>query len=507
MMMRRRVLYRALMGVGLALVLTRHAYAAGALLVNGAGEPLRWNASVPVPFHPDQGPLGQLDNAGATTLVMDSLGIWEAVPTSDIRFANAGVLPVDVTANNVRDILGVCDDGLSPVIFDTDGSITDLLFGLGAGNRILGFAGPECGSYVPPVITEGVAVLNGRFIDGIGPVEVALEAFIAVFVHEFGHYVNLDHTQINLREAFDSNSANDVGVPTMFPMLVNGVEQRSLHLDDRVSVSTLYPHPDYFLSTGAISGRILLSDGASPFQGANVIARNIANPLLEAVSNVSGARFVSVTPGGPPPAELKGLYEIAGLSPQANYTVEIEQINPAFIGASSVGPVDPPAILPGPPEFWNGESESSDQEIDDPSAFVVIQARIGEDIANIDILINRESAPAVFHCIWGLYLDDGGTNAGEWDAYLTLSNPNDAFHSFTISHFSQNRQVVNTITLAPNETAFFSCEVLGACNFSGGLLVSSEAPLFGGVLFLSNLSFGSGTFSAQTPVCLQRALQ
>ena len=152
------------------------ARAAGPLLVNGAGEPLKWETSVPVPFSPDQGTLGTLTNALAGILVTVNFAAWEAVPTSTISFTNAGTLPVDVTVDNIFTFLGVCE-GVSPIIFDTDGSITDFLFGPGAGDVILGFAGPECGLFVPPRITEAIAILNGRVIDGVGPAEVSLDRF------------------------------------------------------------------------------------------------------------------------------------------------------------------------------------------------------------------------------------------------------------------------------------------------------------------------------------------
>ena len=364
----------------------------GPLVVNGAGDPLVWDLTGgPVPFNSDQGMLGTLDSTAATDLVAAAFGVWAAVPSSTIGFTNAGALSVDVTEGNIFSFLDVCGDGLSPIIYDTDGAIVAAILGSGAENFVLGFAGLQCFSFVPPVITEGVALLNGRFIDGIdlsdNP-EISVEAFTAVFIHEFGHYISLDHTQINLDEAFDGDATNDAAVPTMFPILINGLEQATLHRDDIASISTLYPAPDFFSSTGTITGTIFLPDGVSPFQGANVIARNVANPLEDAISNVSGARFFPFMEGGPPPPGLEGLYEINGLTPGASYTVEIEQISPAFSGGSGVGPVDPPRFLPGPPEFWNGGDEANENPPDDPSAFTLVPVVAGIPASNIDIIIN-----------------------------------------------------------------------------------------------------------------------
>ena len=90
-----------LVAVGLVLGTAYAARAAGPLLVNGAGEPLKWEASVPVPFSPDQGTLGILPNIVAEILVSVNFAAWEAVPTSTISFTDAGLLPVDVTADNI----------------------------------------------------------------------------------------------------------------------------------------------------------------------------------------------------------------------------------------------------------------------------------------------------------------------------------------------------------------------------------------------------------------------
>jgi hypothetical protein len=177
-------------------------------------------------------------------------------------------------------------------IYDADGSITDDVFGEGANNSLLGFAGPDC-SNQSGTITEGTAVLNGRFLDGVNTAsnrELTLASFNAVFIHEFGHYIDLDHSQMNLTEGRDGVSANDAAIATMFPFLANGAQQSSLNADDEVSVSMLYPEPSFASATGKLTGTITRSDGA-PFQGAYVIARNVGNPRLVAVGVTSGARY------------------------------------------------------------------------------------------------------------------------------------------------------------------------------------------------------------------------
>jgi hypothetical protein len=369
--------------------------AAGPLFVSDAGLPLVWEVR-PVPWNSDLGGLGVLDQTSAHQLVADAFDVWASVPTAKISFADAGALPLDVTAATVGLFVGVCGDDLSPVVFDTDGTITDALFGAGASNSILGFAGPECGTFAPPVITEASAVLNGKFIDGIasgGNPEVSLDTFLGVMVHEFGHYVNLDHSQINLSEAFDGQTLGDDAIATMFPFIVSGAETATLTRDDMVSLSTLYPADDFAATTSTISGEIRRGDTNAPFGGAYVIARNADDPRRDAVGIVSGALYVpgSTAPGA---SALVGAYRLPGLTPDATYTIEVEAVSPLFTGGSSVGPMSPPVPLPGPAEFWSGDDEAGTNPPDDPNApGVGIPTAAGLVTSGVDVVLNVTPPP------------------------------------------------------------------------------------------------------------------
>src|SRR5206468_10733779 len=71
---------RAVLAALVALAAARPAGAAGPLLVNGAGTPHVWTVT-PVPFNPDRGTLGAIDNGTAVGMVTSDFGVWAAVPT------------------------------------------------------------------------------------------------------------------------------------------------------------------------------------------------------------------------------------------------------------------------------------------------------------------------------------------------------------------------------------------------------------------------------------------
>lgn len=330
---------------------------------NQPGKPYRW-ALNPIPYQTDQGQLGNQANAQANALTAQSFDVWHRASTANINFLNTGQLSSDITSVNAlsfQNALGDCSDATQPVnaiVYDLDGSI---MTALGYDNNsVLGFAGAICTDDAAGTYTRGWTVLNGRFIDGqpdsTSHSSVTLDAFKTVLTHEFGHMIGLDHSQINLNCYTESScpAGERAAVPLMFPVLLNGAAN-VLKTDDVAAVSVLYPASNFSATTGRIQGNVMFSDGKTPAQGYNVIARLVGDPRVTAVSSVSGHLFTAgmrnpFAPDvydeeqffGSQDQSLIGFYDIPGLPP-GDYTIEVEAIYNSgevpFIDGSGVGPI------------------------------------------------------------------------------------------------------------------------------------------------------------------------
>src|SRR5262249_17650728 len=155
-------------------------------------------------------------------------------------------------------------DGFNPVIFDTDGSITDAIFGTGAKSSILGFAGSA-------YYTSGS--LAGKFVEGRAGLNGSLNgshaAWTLVLAHEFGHFFGLDHSQIDSAQGM-AQSNYVVMYPIAYRTLL------SLHEDDVAAVTALYPSASVSSVYGQLNGTFTTTAG-SPILGANIWAKEVSS--------------------------------------------------------------------------------------------------------------------------------------------------------------------------------------------------------------------------------------
>lgn len=367
---------REFLFVLLLLTLSSTAYAGGALKTNINGQSFRWEGTVV--YNPESGALksGVYDAEASRQLIADAFATWSSLSGVSINITQGDILPDggNTTVNNFAQYynagVAYCYDNdpgtpcYSPIIFDEDGSILEKLFGECAQFSILGFAGfvDIAGDSSDPalaVLKKGQAIFSGACIapaiskSGCPPCTQVMDdkEVRSLVLHELGHFLGMDHSQVNPDSYLECNSqfncpANlSEHIPTMFPLLLNGANQVSLHKDDETQFRRLYGSPE---QTGCtVEGSVLASDGQTPLRGVEVVARN-SDPDLsgtDALAYVSGAEAPRVTVKGKTTDNCLtdcGKYSIAGLSSGETYQLCVQRILSKFEGTKSINPVSPP---------------------------------------------------------------------------------------------------------------------------------------------------------------------
>ncbi len=255
------------------------------------------------------GALGGRTKAQADAIVTAAASMWTNVPTATITLGRGPDLPVDVTTANYATYYQKFSDGLNPVIYDTDGSIIDLVLGAGNSGSVLGFAGSAVAGGTPCRYTEGQAIINGR-------ISVSDTTMTTVIAHELGHLIGMDHSQLDATQGLASSN-----YPLMYPIAYRSL--LSLHEDDAAAVSALYPDTTVSTAYGTLSGNFRLADGVTAVRGANIWAKeNTNHQVFSIVSDYL--------------QKSDGFFKM--LLPPGTYTLHAEAVDSQFNGGSSVGP-------------------------------------------------------------------------------------------------------------------------------------------------------------------------
>jgi FlgD Ig-like domain len=353
-----------------------------------------------VTVYTDLGSNGFLTNAESDTLVAHTVQTWSAVPTSYFSAAIAGEIlvdgvPTDITAANVDSIISTdgheADNGGGIyVIYDTDGTIFSDFFGAPPGAA--GVASPEFSQDGTPNLTESWVAINGSVINPGDTSPYPGATMEGVYVHEFGHAINLAHTQTNGSIVFFGDNDGPSGCPsmggipdlsqieTMYPFIDNTPGSTGLYaatvdqIDDVAALSDIYPAAGWPASTGTITGTIFMPDGSTQVSGVNVIARNLADPLGDCNSAISGDHTQGVL-------GADGRFTLHGLTPGAQYAVYVDKL------VDGAGFSTTPTSVFFLEEYWNGAGESGDGSADTSCVYVPITAAAGSS-ATADILLN-----------------------------------------------------------------------------------------------------------------------
>jgi hypothetical protein len=390
-------------------LLTAGTLHAGGPLVVGSptfgvdSQPFVWDNSQSIQYRTDGGALGALNNSAANAMVGQMFLSWAQVPTASLSFNRAGsILGVaDGNVNTLTELdsaLASCLAGSqTPIIYD-DGNLLLQLFG---DDSVLGVSGP-CVLSPSGKIQSAFSLLGN-------PAWLPANFVSAVMLHEFGHLIGLDHTDV--RVPYTGTTQADIdATPTMFFLLITPL-QSTLGVDDKAWISKLYPSSKYVSSYGTINGQVFFSDGKTPGQDVLIIARAVNDIHGTTVASISGYRFTG-NPGQPytkdylpcTPAtdctngtlgdnsagsqfgsrdpSLIGSFELP--VPPGQYTIELGEFS-----GGRIGPIDSPFLLPGPKEYWDANESATDGDwnttLDTPG---VVTVSAGQTVSNINIILN-----------------------------------------------------------------------------------------------------------------------
>lgn len=362
-----------------------------------SGQPLVWPQGA-ITYYTDQGDLSPLlPNASANSFVANAFSIWTSVPTAALTATSGGSLAEDVSGSDLTlsdgvitapiDITPSATDRPIGIVYDADGSVTDILLGQGAGdasecfyNAV--FGGPD-NFGTDATYQHALIVIDGQCAQQssqLTDVEYRL-------VRVIGNVLGLGWSQLNLNVITGNpapTSDDYAGFPVMHymdmtycqPITKCYANPYQLAIDDQAAISRLYPVTTQNLSsfpgkqvfasaTARIYGSVFFTDTSGnptqPMQGVNVVARWI-NPTTGqpsgqyAASSVSGFLFTGnagnpitgfydplgnlFSDWGSDSSTVEGFFELGGLpipaGGSAQYQLTVEAVDP--IWSAGVGP-------------------------------------------------------------------------------------------------------------------------------------------------------------------------
>lgn len=346
--------------LGLVLLGVSNVFAGGPIYVNSQGVASAWDNASAISFHPESGDCGPFSNAEMITKMEDDLSVWADLEEVDLEFsAVEGSLGlVDSTNYTTYYYTGTTEatdldnteDDINPVVFDEDAEITASVAGEENKYLVLGFASIVGFNDDGDVINDGQVVINCRCIEGneSGSCTYSGETFTftetqldATIVHEMGHFLNLDHSQVNIDLYDNGDTSDDVNLPIMFPVISDTALTVAVTQDDVEGIASLYPSSSVS-STGCwVTGDLLDVDG-NELRCADVWATTSDD--ADTVSFVSGTLAVAADNNSDGDTSDSGECESGCgyfqlfLSTGKDYTLTIQPIYSGFVGGSGMGP-------------------------------------------------------------------------------------------------------------------------------------------------------------------------
>jgi hypothetical protein len=364
------------------------------------GVPVIWYTNQPLYFT-DPGDLStSVNHAAADALVAAAAGVWN-VPTASLVLSKGGALDEHVNGGNAF----ASNDGVIfptdvqsgnylakqiAVIYDTDGSVTDLLLGNGASDPSgcrQNAVTESVDSIVPAgLIEHAVLVLNGRCTGPDPAMETEMQYQL---MRAFGRVLGMGWSQAN-DNVFTGSPAptytQALNWPIMHPIdIICGPysyqclpQPFTLRADDLSTLAQMYYVPqgqaapgktDSLYNSNEIYGFLFFPTGQG-MQGVNVVSRRWSQytdpsrvESWYSVSSVSG--FVYRRESGNPvtgtdnsetgsmgtaSADHEGYYDLTRIpmlpGDWQNVLVDTEPVNPLYTGPYSVGPYVTNSVYP-----------------------------------------------------------------------------------------------------------------------------------------------------------------
>jgi hypothetical protein len=364
----------------------------GAPYFTTSGAPVVWYTNQPLYFTDPGNLSASVNHAAADALVAAAANVWN-VPTSSLALAKGGPLDEHVSgANTFLSLSGLifpADVESSnyaakqiAVIYDSDGSVTDLLLGNGASdvsNCLQNGVTESVDSIIPAgYIQHAILVLNGRCTGTDPEKQMQLQYQL---MRAFGRVLGLGWSQTNDNVFTGSPQATfnqAMHWPVMHPIdIICGPytyqcmpQPFTLRPDDLSALAQLYSFgqgqappgkADTLLNSSQFEGRIYFASG-QPMQGVNVVGRRWAQFTepsqaedWQTASSVSGTYFrqsngnsvtgLDTTMKGSQGSLnnfYEGFFDLARvpLLPGTWQLIilETEPINPLYTGQYAVGP-------------------------------------------------------------------------------------------------------------------------------------------------------------------------
>lgn len=362
-----------IVGFTACMIAVGSSYAYGPIQTDDDGVPVVWAGSAPtVTIVPEDGTCPSLSTTDTLTFlqtltseindVTQSTLSVDVTDTSLISIVDGQTAVAgDITSTNAASVLvlrnvsstGAVPDsivvnakavGQNPIVFDSDGSIIDDIYGTGASDDTIGSASPIADTDTATgdlVIFRSEEVINCR-TDLTFAVDDELIKF--VILHEMLHGLGLGHSQLHHAAAEDNVASNDSSVPLMYPVAVRPTA--TLAFDDEMGLATLYPASTLSTTFWTLQGTIEDASG-NDIVCANMILEDASNPDSNALSFVTGSLGVFTDDNGDEVFSASecdsncSQFVFEGLTVGSSYTLSVEPVDSAFVDGSSVGPCSP----------------------------------------------------------------------------------------------------------------------------------------------------------------------